>query len=743
MDYVKQYRNFINSHYFTEGLRMTAGILIPAFLMSYFNLFQFGVLMSLGALCVSITDNPGPVHHRRNGMVACIGAIFVMSLLTNVVHDYTVITAILIALSAMLFSMLGVFGARPGGIGISALVVLILQVDNTVQPNLPTLQHAVLLAGGGIWYLCFSLLLYSFRPYKLAQQSMGEWFQHIATYLHTRARLYDEKVDYAKVYQTLLQEQSSIQEKQAVLREILLKTRAIVKESTPQGRLLLITFIHMNDVFEKLITSYSRYRDLHQHFDETGLLKDLQEVIEGIAHQLEHIGFAIKSGKAVKEMTLVIEKFSETFKRFEQLRQQQLEAANLDVFISLQRTFQNIEDIIEDVQTIGQNICKGKPDSETGKKYGRRDTNAFLSQQPIAWRELWDNLTFKSDIFRHSVRVTIALVTGFIVGIAFNIGHAYWILLTILVILKPAYSLSKKRNRDRLFGTVAGVLIGLGILAIIQNQAALLVIMVILMAANFSFMRTNYFLSVLLMTPYILIFFSILHPQNFTGLLKDRVLDTAIGSIIAFAASFLLFPSWEKNKIHPLLVKAVEKVKNYFTKTTVGLGSGLMALDRRLARKDAFIALANVSDAFNRMLNEPKHQQTSTETLQRFVVLLQFLVSYIATLGFYIDEDMHLPPAHPLKKASTEIEKLLNQIIHSLNGKVDENSALNPVGLELLHGHTRELLQQRLKEMDEGLEDTPTKGELFEVQSIAQQFKLISKSASDIKNISHSLSAIQ
>jgi hypothetical protein len=60
MDYVKEYKSFINSHYLSDGLRITAGIVLPALILSYFSLLSIGVSVSLGAMSVSITDTPGP-----------------------------------------------------------------------------------------------------------------------------------------------------------------------------------------------------------------------------------------------------------------------------------------------------------------------------------------------------------------------------------------------------------------------------------------------------------------------------------------------------------------------------------------------------------------------------------------------------------------------------------------------------------------------------------------------------------
>lgn len=81
MDYIKTYKSFINSHYLSEGLRITSGVVLPALAFSYFNMFSVGIVVSLGALFVSVTDSPGPIHHRKNGMIACIAGILIATLI--------------------------------------------------------------------------------------------------------------------------------------------------------------------------------------------------------------------------------------------------------------------------------------------------------------------------------------------------------------------------------------------------------------------------------------------------------------------------------------------------------------------------------------------------------------------------------------------------------------------------------------------------------------------------------------
>ena len=61
------------------------------------------------------------------------------------------------------------------------------------------------------------------------------------------------------------------------------------------------------------------------------------------------------------------------------------------------------------------------------------------------------------------------------------------------------------------------------------------------MIGTYTFQRLNYIVMVIFMTPYILIFFNFLG-MGFVDVAEERLLDTRIGSLLAFLASYLLFP---------------------------------------------------------------------------------------------------------------------------------------------------------------------------------------------------------
>jgi uncharacterized membrane protein (TIGR01666 family) len=739
MDYVRSYKSFINSHYLSEGIRMTIGILLPALIMSYFDMLHTGIVISVGALSVSITDNAGPIKHRRMGMAVCIASIFLVAVTTGFAAYSPVLLGIMLFVFCFFFSMLGVFGMRATSIGIASLLVLVLNIDKQMQ-GLEIFRHALFVVGGGVWYMLFSLLLYSVWPYKLAQQALGDYIQSCADYLRTRALLYEKTVDYDAIYRNLLQEQTIVQEKQNLLSELLFKTRNIVKESTNTSRILMMSYMDAADLFERLMTSYQDYSTLHRFFDDTNILKQFNILALDIAAELDEIGIAVKSGnRSIRNPTLW-NHIHQTKEIYRKLRQNYLNPGNIEGFIILRAIIDNIEDIAERIHTL-HSYTTYDP-SLTKRPAHQIDYNNFISHQEITPDIFRNNLTLRSNIFRHSLRVSFAVLTGYLISGLINLGHSYWILLTIIVILKPEYSLSKKRNTDRLIGTVCGVLIGALILYLVRNGTALLLIMIALMTASYSFLRKHYFVSVLLMTPYIILFFYLLNPNNFTLVLKDRILDTAIGSVIAFIASVFLVPAWEHTTIKTYMTRMLEENSHYFLTVSKAFSKqqGDFMNQHQLARKNALVALANLSDAFNRMISEPTWKQIGIKHIHQFVVLNHMLSSHIATLSYYFQSETTPFRSDEIRKISNDILQYLTNSIEVLkNEPVKAITITHKDSLRKLNEQVFSLLDKRKKELEQGKLETSTKKPLHELKSVVDQYNFIYKIVEDIYKVTRNL----
>lgn len=654
MNLAGRYTSFFSTHLFFEGVRITVGIMAPVLVAIQYDALNLGLAMALGALCVGITDNAGPLHHRVNGMVATIFFVFISSLLTGWSLGQPLLVAFLLAALGFLFSIIGVFGTRAASIGTAVLVAITLQLTPAkfgVWPN------ALLLAGGGTWYFALSLALNRLRPYKLAQQVLADCLISTAGYLEIKAGFFGENPNITERYTELLKAQVEVHQKQETVREILFKTRSIVKESTHTGRVLVMAFLEMVDIFEMVLTTTHDYRQMHEQQNFTPLMAELEKLLLDMAQRLKAIGHNLQQGDAFDNNNSLQLRLSHLQQELQIIAVDNQNAGQTAVKVAMEQVLFGVADL----QKRMDNLAVYTTYDRKLKLNRPVDYNRFVVPSYIHISLLQGNLQFKSNIFRYSVRMAVAMVAGYVLSLFFPLGHSYWILLTIVVILKPAYALTAKRNAERLAGTFAGGFVGLVCLLLISDKQILFVMLLASMAAAFSIMRTKYWLSVGFLTIYVIIALYLLNPGDYTVLVKDRLLDTAIGSAIAWLCTLAIPPIWEKIQLNDLLSKALVQNKQYLDYLgRVLLGHKREDSSLKFFRKEVYVALANLSDAFQRMLNEPKSRQIRGEFMHQLVVSNHVLASRSAALAVLVRQlpegSLHPQAAAVLQTAGTMLQ---------------------------------------------------------------------------------------
>lgn len=705
---IRSIQDFLLSTYFADGLRITFGVLCPSLILAQFGMLQYGMTLSLGALCASIVDTPGPIVHRRNAMLITTVLIALMSILVGLTNANVYFIGTLLFILSFVFSMFFVYGLRSAAIGTAALLVMVLSVDD-VRPWKEVLVFALLIFTGSIWYTLLSYFVYRIRPYRLVQQTLSDSIHEISEFLRAKAKFYHQNTDYDENYADLLQLQVLVHEKQDAVREVLFKTREIVRESTPEGRFLLLVFVDMVDLFEQVMSTYYNYQQLHDQFDESGILVHYEAVIRKIAAELDEIAFSLKTGGTPAQPTALIEDVAKLRKEITDLESKNIDGKyNTLGIIALKNIEVNIENILSRVRTINGYFNKKEKKNLKAREI---DVERFITRQPIDLKILLENLTFTSSIFRHSLRVAIVMLIGFVVARLLNFSHSYWILLTILVISKPGFSLTKKRNYERLIGTVAGAFIGMGILVYIQDKNTLFIILLFCMIGCYSFQRKNYVVSVLFMTPYILVLFDFLGMGGLS-VARERIYDTLIGSGIALLASYSLFPNWEHQKLKEAMLDTLKANMNYFEQVTFLYADQVHNLTNyKVARKEVYVTTANLASLFQRMFSEPKSKQLLMSELHQFTALNHLLSSYVATLSLYNKEHSFLI------KDFEDLKPVVNNTTYLMN-----------LSIEVLSNHTSTISNVPLIRQNISSEGKAQSNEVI----IHEQFDLIQKVAYDI-----------
>jgi uncharacterized membrane protein YccC len=668
-DYLKEVQKFVSSQYWYSGLRITAGVMVPLLVFILTGWLTVAVPFLWGALFVSLTDTPGPVHHRRNGMIAAILLNTAVVLLTTLTKEYQVLLISQIVVLGFLLTMLAVYGSRAGAVGTLALVVMLLNLLS-IDREYNTIQGSLLIGAGGAWYMAFSLLLHGIRPYRAVEQALGEHLTAIADYVRARGGLYREDADLAQAFHRVMKEQSHVRTIQLQTEELLFKTRRFVGDASPRSRTLMMIYLDSLDLFEQTMYSYQNYDHLHKQFGSSGLLNRYYGLILEMAAGLEYIGISVQMGRPVARQFDLTKRIADLRARTDAHADGAGEGEVAQNAGALNKILNNVQEISNRLNRI---ILYTRMEGGRGIGFDvAQKVSRTAATQPVSAEVLWENLTFRSDIFRHAIRLTVAMIAGYAVSVAFDLAHSYWVLLTIVTILRPAYVLTKRRNIERVAGTLAGVILVSLILWFISNTTVLLLILVISMLVGYSLRRVHYFTFVVFLTVFVVISLSFLNPEEFQSLIRERLVDTVIGSVIAFMASRFIFPVWGHSEIRDSMQKMLEANRQYFLQAWLALKErkSQQAHAYTLARQEAIVSLTNLSDNFQRILSEPR-QDVNAAAIHQFVIANHMLTGYIAALS-----DEPLASGHA---PGDELEQLSKAISFELLCAVDN----------LRHSHSR------------------------------------------------------
>lgn len=692
----KSVQKFTAQTNFTNALKITVAAVIPVIGFAYLDLFKVGFSFALGAILTYPCDIPSNLKHKINGILVAILIIVVSAVLVSVLYPYPYIFYPFLAVSLFFLSMISVYGQRATMVSFSSLLSIALATGH-VQEGVSIFINGGYIVGGGLFYLLVSLIFYKIRPHRYLELEVAECLDLTSKYLKLRGDLWDSEASRESIIKEKLLLQVKLNATHENLREILILNRSTSGTSN-QNRKMLIVFDSLIEILELgLSTSFNHQKFNEQFIAYPQILKNYQNLAYNLAYTLKSIAISIEANKKYVSK-------HQLFNDLEILENAILEyqenAGGSEVqegVLMLSNMRDYVERQIEKVKVLERAFTAPIEKQETKKI--EKDLEKFLTPLYYPWSTLQNNLSFSSTIFRHSLRLTLTILVGIIIGHSISVEKVYWILLTIVVILRPGYGLTKQRSYERIFGTILGGLIAFGIISFVQNPYAISTFAVIAMLLGFTFTQTNYKVGATFVTIYVVFIYAMLTP-NVRDVVQFRIMDTLVGAILAFAANYLLWPSWEFLNVRVFLKKSIKANYHYLKEISRFYNEkGEVTTSYKIARKFAFIEIGNLMNSFQRMTQEPKSKQKQLPQLYKLVDLNYSLVSSSASLGTYIQ-------THKTTKASEAFNVVVDTVLKNLNAAMDvlntsSKKHLQPYKKIDLEVRFMELKNIRIKEIRE------------------------------------------
>ncbi|MEF2267104.1 FUSC family membrane protein [Janthinobacterium sp. LS2A] len=662
MHYALNLRTFIYSHYFYLGLRVAIGLVGLALLTQEISDSATAMTVCIGALCTTLMDMPSPLRHKFNEMLASVLLCSAVTLLISLCGPVQWLLMMVLVLVSFLASMMVVYGKKSMPLQLAALFIMTMSMEHQMTWQ-QSFHHAGLFMLGGLIYLAYAMAIAWVLRHRIKQQVLAEALFELAAYIDIKADFYDTRFNLTEQFNKLVRHQSILADRQQASRDLILRSHKNSKDA-----IVVQVHVCMLDLYELILSTHTDYALLRQHLADSDVLKSLHDLAYKAARDIESVAYAVTRKRASYAQISYDKEWADIEAEIARLQAKGDAAQEALATLRAQRNkIRAILKMIGELHLATQKVYDNAP------FWSGADMAPFLSQQKYELKTLLSNLRLDSPVFRFALRVSMAISVGLLIGHWLPYAaHSYWIVLTIVIILRPTFSMTRQRRADRIIGTIIGCVVTAIVIRYVHSNIVLMAILFLSIVATPTFIYLRYRYTAIAVSLMILLQMHLVAPSN-PNLVSERLIDTLIGAAVATVFSFVL-ANWEYQSL-PRLVRQVLNVNLSYMQASFALLQGKCFDDfaYRIERKRLMDSLAALSSALVRMLDEPASKQRAVEDINLFIVQNYLLVAHVAALRSILGRHASQLPVAPvnalLGHSHTQVCLTLSRALDQLDNK--------------------------------------------------------------------------
>jgi uncharacterized membrane protein YccC len=623
------------------------------------------VAVTTGALNVSFSDGRDPYSLRARRMItwSVLGAFAVF---TGCITGNNNIAAIIVAACwAFLAGLLIAVGQHAGDLGLNTLVALVVFAGRGATTPRGALNTGLLVLAGGLLQSSFCLAFWPVRRYDPERRAVGNAFESLAKEVDPDS----ETGGSAPLSPRSADEQDTI--------------AALGNDHTMEGERFRLLF----DQADRLrLSTYllGRLRDQlgerdNQKSDAEGEAADVLDAILRLAARLlDAAGAHLTGSSAAAE-----------FAAFRAELASLSEAAHALKGETRVRTAASIApavDVLAGQLRLVMQLIENADRAESGPGE-KRPKAADLRTQFSGWAAtLRANLDLRSAVCRHAIRLSLCIAAGDWIERSLGWQRAYWLPMTVAVVLKPDFTSTFSRGVLRLLGTFAGLVLATALFHLLPNSA----FAELLLVGAFTFCLrywgpANYGVFTLSVSG--LVVFLIAAAGSSPGeVVAARALNTAAGGLLALAA-YAVWPTWERTQVSDSFAEMIDASRLYLQNVFAQFADGHVADGRGLEGKrlEWQRARSNVEASVDRVISEPGITAMKRDTLLSMLASSHALMLAVTGLeAGMVHSQTHTPTA-ALQTFAHDVDFTLYFLASALRGSKPAGQALP----ELREDHRR------------------------------------------------------
>ena len=694
------------------------------------------VIVVLGAMFVSMADVGGAYRQKAIAMgaatIGMTGALLIASLVGNnpIVAIPTTFLVIFLA------GLVVIYGTTAATVSLITSIMFVISVAKFASPDLSTaiIQCLLCLAGGG-WAMVMSLGLWVLRPYAPVMQAVASCYVTLSNFVESASEIGLTPEEQRSQAEKFLQSQDTVTQALASTREVWSAVWTGQDAVNLRGNQLLVLMEDASQIFNSTVALVELLIIASEDSWFGQLHLEVQQVIKQLAIALQMLSKAIASEKKnvyFDDLNRAIEALEHQW----QVMRSQFIDGEIDVQTDDYANLANINKIVTNLKALAQQLhtdAKIVADLHKGEALSIAERNpkqTTLPKPSSIVDTLRNNLTFRSVIFRHALRLAlIATAAEFVVSVL-QIPRGYWVTLTVIFALKPNFGGTSMRTVQRIVGTVFGGIIGITLAVLIHNQLAIAICSAVLIVAAWSMRPLNYTIFVTLLTPIIILILNTTGAGGWNiGLL--RIVDSLVGGALALLGSYLLFPSWERTLLPAQLSKTIRANLVYFQQVISSYfypaqNASINAFG--MLSHQASLENANAAAAVQRLCDDPRHVRGEVEPVMTLVLYIRGFFSSTTTLLEHQRE-------FNVQEGFANIEQFADtivQVLENLANCLEKGLPPQPlpdltIHLEEIHDRVQQLHTDRILELSESRQVTPTLQAVREQTPVSTQLHRIAR----------------
>ena len=645
----------------------------------------------LGIIASALAETDDSWQGRLNSLAVTLVCFIVAALSVELLFPYPILFIIAFALASFCLTMLGALGERYGAIASATLILSVytmIGVDQRGGAVTDFWHEPVLLVAGAAWYGLLSVLWQAMFSNQPVQQSLARLFRELGFYLKLKSSLFEpiRQMDVEARRLELAQQNGRVVAALNAAKEIILHRVGNGRPGSKVSRYLKLYFL-AQDIHERASSSHYPYNALADAFFHSDVLFRCQRLLRQQGKACRALAESIQMRQPFIYDASFAEALSDLHASLEHLRIQSNPA--------WRGLLRSLRALAANLGTLDRLLS----DASNPDALADATDSSLLDRSPRSLKDVWirlrTQLTPTSLLFRHALRLPLALSIGYGMVHLIHPSQGYWIILTTLFVCQPNYGATRRKLGQRIIGTAIGLTVAWALFDLFPNPLIQSCFAIAAGVVFFINRTTRYTLATAAITLMVLFCFN--QVGDGYGLFLPRLFDTLLGSLIAGLAVFLFLPDWQGRRLNKVLANTLSCNSIYLRQIMQQYAAGKSDdLAYRLARRNAHNADAALSTTLANMLMEPGHFRKEADVGFRFLVLSHTLLSYLSGLGAH--RETQLPGEvreHLINGAGVSLAASIDEIAQGLANKT-------PIAIQ---SDAEEALANELEQMPDEIDE--------------------------------------